>query len=124
MKTNGADAHDLHLEDRVDIVVRGDIPYQAHRWTLGALERLVRREPWPLNHARVELSRPAHLVASCRADIQADLGGHLLHVRAEATDARNALDIAVERLRRQAAAVRAGAVAHRATVSRPQHRGA
>jgi hypothetical protein len=80
---------------------------------LGALERLVRREPWPLNRARVQLTRPPHLVAACRADIQADIGGHLFHVRAEATDARNALEIAVERLRRQASAVRVGQLAQR-----------
>jgi hypothetical protein len=113
MKTNGAAAHERRLEDRVDIVVRGDIPYQAHRWTLGALEHLVRREPWPLNQGRIELARPAHLGAACRADIQADVGGHLFHARAEATDAHNALEIAVERLRRQIAAVRAGEVARR-----------
>jgi ribosome-associated translation inhibitor RaiA len=122
MKTNGAAAHDRPLDERVDVVVRGDIPYQAHRWALGALERLVRREPWPLNHARVHLTRPPHLVAACRADIQADIGGHLYHARAEATDARNALDIAVERLRQQVCAARAGQISRRRATSRPQQR--
>jgi ribosome-associated translation inhibitor RaiA len=124
MVTHGAAAHDRPLGDRIEVVVRGDIPYQAHRWALGALERLVKHEPWPLNRARVQLTRPPHLVATCRADIQADIGGHLFHTRAEATDARNALDIAVERLRRQAGAVRAGEIAQRqAAARRPQHRG-
>jgi ribosome-associated translation inhibitor RaiA len=92
---------------RVDVVVQGDIPYQAHRWAVLVLDRALRHDPWPLVHADVRLTRPAHLVATCRADIRADLGGHMFHVRGEAREARTALDIAVERLHRQAVALHA-----------------
>jgi hypothetical protein len=93
--------------DRVDVQVQGDIPYQAHRWAVSLIDLAVRRAPWGLVQARVRLTRPPHLVATCRADIQADLGGHLFHTRAEAREARTALEIAAERLHRQAASLHA-----------------
>ena len=116
MTTYGSPAAGRPVPERVQVVVQGDIPYQAHRWAVRAVERAVRHEPWPLRTARVRLTRPAHLVAVCRADIQADLDGHLFHARAEAGDVRSALDIAAERLHRQAEAVRVGTLAAR----RPQ----
>jgi hypothetical protein len=93
--------------ERVDVQVQGDIPYQAHRWAVTLIDRAVRRGPWGLVQARVRLTRPPHLVATCRADIQADLGGHLFHTRAEAREPRTALELAAERLRRQAASLHA-----------------
>ena len=93
--------------ERVDVQVQGDIPYQAHRWAVTLIDRAVRRGPWGLVRARVRLTRPPHLVATCRADIQADLGGHLFHTRAEAREPRAALEIAAERLQRQAASLHA-----------------
>jgi hypothetical protein len=113
MTTYGSPAGGRPIPERVQVVVQGDIPYQAHRWAVRAVERAVRHEPWPLRAARVRLTRPAHLVAVCRADIQADLDGHLFHARAEAADVRSALDIAAERLHRQAEAARLGALAAR-----------
>jgi hypothetical protein len=109
--THGASRPDRALPGQVHVEVQGDIPYDAHRWATQALWRAVRRDAWPLRAARVRLTRPPHLVAVCRADIQADLGGRLFHVRAEARDARTALGIAVERLSRQVAAVHAGEAA-------------
>jgi ribosome-associated translation inhibitor RaiA len=109
------------IQDRIEVLVQGDIPYQAHRWAVRAVEDAVRRHPWPLVRARVRLTRPPHLVAVCRADIHADLGGHLFHARAEANDARSAMDVAAERLHRQAVAARAGELAAR-RVARPQQR--
>jgi hypothetical protein len=47
-------------------------------------------------------------MALCRADIQAEVGGHRFDVRAEARDARAALDIAAARLHRQVEAAHAG----------------
>lgn len=93
--------------ERVDVQVQGDIPYQAHRWAVNLIDRAVRRGPWGLVRARVRLTRPPHLVATCRADIQADLGGHLFHTRAEAREPRTALELAAERLHRQAASLHA-----------------
>ena len=89
--------------DKVQVVVQGDLPYRAHRWARHAVDRAVRHPPWPLVRARVRLTRPPHLVATCRVDIETDLGGHLFHARAEARDPRWALDIAAERLHRQVA---------------------
>ena len=109
------------IQDRIEVLVQGDIPYRAHRWAVRAMEDAVRRQPWPLVRAKVRLTRPPHLVAVCRADIQADLGGHLFHARAEASDARSALDVAAERLHRQAVAARAGELAAR-RMARPQQR--
>jgi hypothetical protein len=109
------------IEDRIEVLVQGDIPYQAHRWAVRAVEEAVRRHPWPLVRAKVRLTRPPRLVAVCRADIQADLDGHLFHARAEAGDARSALDVAAERLHRQAMAARAGELAARRR-ARPQQR--
>jgi hypothetical protein len=93
--------------ERVEVQVQGDIPYQARRWAVILVDRAVRRGPWGLVQARVRLTRPPHLVATCRADIQADLGGHLFHTRAEAREARTALEIAAERLHRQAESLHA-----------------
>ena len=93
--------------ERVEVQVQGDIPYQARRWAVSLLERAVRRGPWGLVRARVRLTRPPHLVATCRADVQADLEGHLFHARAEAREARTALEIAVERLHREAVSLHA-----------------
>ena len=98
--------------ERVEVLVQGDIAYQAHRWAVTLLDRAVTRGPWDLVQARVRLTRPPHLVATCRADVQADLGGHLFHTRGEAREARTALEIAVERLRRQAASLHAAQEAH------------
>jgi ribosome-associated translation inhibitor RaiA len=109
---------DQPLRESVQVLVQGDIPYQAHRWAMTAVERAVRHDPWPLRGARVRLTRPSHLGAGCRADIQADLGGHLFHARAEARDARSALDIAADRLHRQAEAVHEGEQAARRRVRR------
>jgi ribosome-associated translation inhibitor RaiA len=99
--------------ERVQVVVQGDIPYQARRWAVRAVERAVRHERWPLQQARVRIVRPPHLVAVCRADIHADLDGHLFHARAEAKDAHAALDMAADRLQRQAEAAHAGAASRR-----------
>jgi hypothetical protein len=88
--------------ERIDVQVQGDIPYQAHGWAVSLVDGAVRHVPWRLVRARVRLTRPPHLVATCRADIQADLGGHLFHARADAREARTALEIAAERLHRQA----------------------
>lgn len=96
-----------------EVFVQGDIPYRAHRWAVRAVEDAVRRQPWPLVRAKVRLTRPPHLVAVCRADIHADLGGHLFHASAEAHGARSALDVAAQRLHRQALAARAGQLAAR-----------
>ena len=93
--------------ERVDVQVQGDIPYQAHRWAVSLVDRAVRRQPWRLVRARVRLTRPPHLVATCRADIQADLGGHLFHARADACEPRTALELAADRLQRQAASLHA-----------------
>jgi ribosome-associated translation inhibitor RaiA len=106
--TNGDAARGRPVHERVEVLVQGDIPYQAHRWAVRAVEGIVRHDPWPLREAHVRLTRPPHLMAVCRADIQADLGGHLFHARADAQDARTALDIAAERLHRQVGAAHAG----------------
>lgn len=108
MTTNREAADGRPLHERVEVLVQGDIPYQAHRWAVRAVEGIVRHEPWPLRAAHVRLTRPAHLMAVCRADIQADIGGHLFHARADAKDVRTALDIAGERLHRQVGAAHAG----------------
>jgi hypothetical protein len=111
MATSGGATPGRAMYDRVDVAIRGDIPYDAHRWATQAVLRAVQRDTWRLRSARVRLTRPPHLVAVCRADIQADLDGHLFHVRAEARDARTALATAAERLQRQIAAVHAGEAA-------------
>jgi hypothetical protein len=92
----------MNGSERVDVQVQGDLPNQAHRWAVVLLDDAVEDGPWGLVRARVRLTRPPHLEATCRADIQADLGGHLFHTRAEAREARTALEIAAERLHRQA----------------------
>jgi hypothetical protein len=93
--------------ERVDVQVQGDIPYQARQWAVILVDRAVRRGPWRLVQARVRLTRPPHLVATCRADIQGDLGGLLFQTRADPREARAALEIAAERLHRQAESLRA-----------------
>jgi hypothetical protein len=114
MTTNRDPAAGRHLEERVRVAVGGDLPYQAHRWAVLAVERAVRRCAWPLRRADVTLARPPNLAAVCRADINADLGGRLFHVRGESVDPRTALDRAAERLHRQADALHAGEAAGRA----------
>jgi len=108
MTTSGGAASGRAMHDRVDVAIQGDIPYEAHRWATQAIGRAVQRDSWRLRSARVRLTRPPHLVAVCRADIQADLDGRLFHTRAEARDARTALAIAAERLHRQLVAAHAG----------------
>jgi hypothetical protein len=129
MTTNREAPRGRPVHERVHVLVQGDIPYQAHRWAVRAVEGVVQHDSWPLSEAHVRLTRPPHLVAVCRADIQAELGGHLFHARADARDARTALDIAAERLHRQVDAAHAGESAAirfastRARAHRQQDRG-
>jgi hypothetical protein len=72
------------FRDRIEVVLRGDLPEVARGWAVEEVERAVTLGSLPLVRAWVTLQRPAPAAVPCRADITVDLDGHLIHGRSDA----------------------------------------
>jgi hypothetical protein len=86
------------FRDRIEVILRDDLPECTRGWAVEEVEQAVMPGTIPLVGARVTLRRLVRAAAQFRADIAADLDGHLIHGRGEASVPRVALHAAAEQV--------------------------
>lgn len=105
----------------VQLTVRGNVPEQGAEYALGKIRGLVSRTPGRVGRVHVVVAlgpNPAH-EAPASVEAEVDLPGEPVHVHAAAAELTEAVDEAVDRLRRQLTDRRERARSHRRT-ARPQ----
>jgi|GEM_PF-5311445 len=106
-------AEEAPVDRRVQVALNGDIPGWPRLFVREAIARAVGQDSHHLVSAQVTVSRVAEPVHPYRVDIGADLDGALLHARADAASADQAVELAAGRLGEQISQRRAVRREHR-----------
>lgn len=96
-------SHPGLLPERVEVMMRGPLPFRAKEYALGKIVKLARLAPQVISAVRVKISRTHHRQAGecVIVEVNLEADGRPVRVQVAAGTAREGVDLAQDRLRRK-----------------------